>query len=242
MKPTLRLLFPLLFSFCLFAAGAAIADEEPRYNRISLSAEASTDVENDTLVAELFIEHQAKTAAEAAQVVNAAVGWGVEKARAVAAVKVRTLDYNTSPVYSQRPQQKSAEPFTPTIEAWRVSQAIRLKSTDADMLSELVTALQERLAIRSIGYEVSKGLRDATNSQLIDEAIKAFQQRAQQIAEGFGRSGYRLVEVNINSGSSRPPMPYRSSARVQMDAPAPVAIDAGSSTHSVTINGSIELE
>ncbi|MEJ2308316.1 MAG: SIMPL domain-containing protein [Gammaproteobacteria bacterium] len=242
MKPTPRLLFPLLVTLCLLAAGAATADEEARYNRISLSVEASADVENDTLVAELFIEHQAKTAAAAALVVNAAVGWGVDKARAAPSVKVRTLDYNTSPVYSQQPQQKSAEPFTPTIVAWRVSQAIRLKSTDADTLSELVTALQERLAIRSIGYEVSTGLRDATNSQLIDEAIKAFQQRAQQIAGGFGRNGYKLVEVNISTGSSRPPVPYRSNARMQMDAPAPVAIDAGSSTLSVTIDGTIELE
>jgi len=224
----------------LLLLSPAFADEDAVYNHVSISAEASADVENDTLVAELFIEHQAKTAAEAAEVVNAAIDWGVKKAQSVEGIKVRNLEYSTSPVYSKA--RKAGEVYTPQIMEWRVSQAIRVESTDADALSELITALQARLAIRQIGYEVSKALREATESVLIDEAILAFQQRAGQVAKGFGHEGYKLVKVNINSGSIRPPVPYARGMAMEAAAAAPVAIEAGTSTLKINVNGTIELE
>jgi predicted secreted protein len=224
----------------LFLLSPAFADEDTVYNHVSISAEASADVENDTLVAELYIEHQAKTAAEAAEVVNAAIDWGVKQAQAVEGVKVRTLEYNTSPVYSKA--RKAGEVYTPQIMEWRVSQAMRVESTDADALSELIAGLQQRLAIRQIGYEVSKALREATESVLIDEAIQAFQQRSRQVAKGFGHDGYRLVKVNINSGSFRPPVPYARSMAMEAAAAAPVAIEAGTSTLKINVNGTIELQ
>jgi predicted secreted protein len=231
----------LLLLLCLVLASPVLADEKT-YNRINLSAEASTDVENDTLVAVLYIEEQARTAAEAAETVNAAIGWGVSKAKSVDNVKVRTLDYSTSPVYTQRPVKSGNRDFTPRIAAWRVSQSMRVESTDADALSELITELQERLGIRSIGYQVSKPLREATEAVLIDEAILAFQLRAQQIAKAFGHDNYKLVQVSINTSGARPPMPYARGMAMEMAAKAPVAIEAGSSSLQVTINGSIELE
>jgi predicted secreted protein len=225
----------------LFLLSPAFADEDALYNQVSISAEASADVENDTLVAELFIEHQAKTAAEAAEVVNAAIDWGVKQAQSVEGVKVRTLEYSTTPVYSKA--RKAGEVYTPQIMEWRVSQAMRVESTDADALSALITGLQQRLAIRQIGYEVSKALREATESVLIDEAIHAFQQRARQVAKGFGHDGYKLVKVNINSGGMRPPVPYQArSMAMEVAAAAPVAIDAGTSTLKINVNGTVELE
>ena len=224
----------------LFLLSPAFADEDTVYNQVSISAEASADVENDTLVAELFIEHQAKTAAEAAEVVNAAIDWGVKQAQSVDGVKVRTLEYNTTPVYSKT--RSASDVYTPQIMEWRVSQAMRVESTDADALSELITGLQQRLAIRQIGYEVSKALREATESVLIDEAILAFQQRAGQVARGFGHDGYKLVKVNINSGGMRPPVPYARSMAMEEAAPAPVAIEAGTSTLKINVNGTVELK
>jgi len=224
----------------LFLLSPAFADEDTVYNHVSISAEASADVENDTLVAELFIEHQAKTAAEAAEVVNAAIDWGVKQAQSVDGVKVRTLEYSTAPVYSKA--RKAGEVYTPQIMEWRVSQAMRVESTDADALSELITGLQQKLAIRQIGYEVSKALQKATESVLIDEAILAFQQRAGQVAKGFGHEGYKLVKVNINSGSMRPPVPYARSVAMEAAAAAPVAIEAGTSTLKINVNGTIELK
>ena len=224
----------------LFLLSPAFADEDTVYNQVSISAEASADVENDTLVAELFIEHQAKTAAEAAEVVNAAIDWGVKQAQSVDGVKVRTLEYNTTPVYSKT--RSASDVYTPQIMEWRVSQAMRVESTDADTLSELITGVQQRLAIRQIGYEVSKALREATESVLIDEAILAFQQRAGQVARGFGHDGYKLVKVNINSGGMRPPVPYARSMAMEAAAPAPVAIEAGTSTLKINVNGTVELK
>jgi predicted secreted protein len=120
---------------------------------------------------------------------------------------------------------------------------MRVESTDADVLSELITGLQEKLAIRQVGYEVSEALREATESVLIDEAIRAYQQRAQQVAKAFGHDDFRLVKVNINSGGMRPPVPYQArSMAMEAAAAAPVAIDAGTSTLKISVNGTIELQ
>ena len=164
----------------------------------------------------------------------------LKQAQSIEGVKVRTLEYSTAPVYSKA--REAGEVYTPKIMEWRVSQAMRVESTDADALSELITGLQQRLAIRQIGYEVSKALREATESVLIDEAILAFQQRAGQVARGFGHEGYKLVKVNINSGGMRPPVPYARSMAMEAAAPAPVAIEAGTSTLKINVNGTVELK
>ena len=238
-RTTVRNSVRLIMILMLFMAQPLFAEETPVYDRVNLSAEASTEVENDTLVAELYLEHQAKTAAEAAQVINSAISWGIEKARSIENTKVRTLDYTTTPVYSTT--KSSGQVHTPKIMAWRVSQAMRVESTDTDQLSKLITDLQERLAIRHIGYQVSKSLREITETALIDQAIIAFQNRADQIAGAFGREKYSLVQVNISTSGTRPPVPDVRSMAMEMARSAPVAVEAGSSTLKASINGTIEL-
>mgnify|MGYP000676984324 CR=1 FL=1 len=70
----------------------------------------------------------------------------------------------------------------------------------------------------------------------------AFQQRAGQVAKGFGHEGYKLVKININSSNMRPPVPYARSVTMEAAAAAPVAIEAGTSTLKINVNGTIELK
>ena len=237
MKQTL-IVFVLILLAMTLPAGA---DQDATYNRISLSAQASTEVENDTLVAELYLEHQAKTAAEAAQVVNKAIDWVVKQAKAVDNIKVRTLEYSTNPVYTSTKAMSGLSGYARKIEGWRVSQAMRIESTDIESMSGLITKLQEQLAIRNIGYQVSKALREKTEATLIDEAIADYKTRAQQIAKGFGHERYKLVQVNINTSGGRPPVPYARGLAMEAKA-APVAIEAGTTTLQVNISGTVELE
>lgn len=224
--------FSKFASYCLLFATLAVGahDGDPSYDRISLSASAEREVENDTLVAELYAEHQAQRQRDVSTVVNGAVAWALKKSKGQAGIKVQTTQYNTSAVYNKQ-----------TITGWRARQSIRLESTDAEKLSDLIGELQEKLSIGSIRYAVSKAARDAVEETLTSQAIAQFKRRAELVTRDLGRKSYRLVQLNIHAQGGNPrPVAYAARG-MAMDAAAP-AIEAGVQTLGVNISGTIEVD
>lgn len=217
----------------LLAALPALAhDTEPRYNRASFSVSASADVENDTLVAVLAAQRDGGSARQLAGEINELMAWALAKAKGAAGIKVQTLDYQTTPIYQKN-----------TVTGWRVRQTLRLESQDTAAVSELVGALQERLNLQHIGYEVSPQKRKEIEDRLIGEAIAAFEARAKRVADGLKRRSYRLVQLNVDSGGGPAPLPrYRAMPSAMAEAAAaPPAIEAGTQTITVGVSGEIEL-
>jgi predicted secreted protein len=216
----------------LLIATAAGADAHgPVRNLVSLAATAREDVPSDQLVVQLFAEHETRAQTGAGNAVNEDMAWALAAAGQVPAVAARTLDYRTEPVYDEQ-----------RVVGWRVRQSLRLTSTDHAALTALLGTLQERLAIESVGYEVSDAVRDNVVERLTTAAIERFRARAQRIAEAFGRPGYTLVNVNIDShGPPPPPMPYAARMTAMKADMAPPAIEAGVQSIEVGINGTIEL-
>ncbi len=221
----------LLAGFFLAQSTFAHEPAEPAYDRISLNASAQMEVSNDRLRAELYVQHEGEDAARLAAQVNRAVDWAVAEAKKVPQVEVRTLDYRTHPLYSKQ-----------TLTGWRVRQAIRLKSADTTVLSDLIGRLQERLAVESVGYELSPQARREAENDLIDQAIDAFRVRAQRVSKQFGRADYRLVQVDIHSGSQSPQPMFRAAAMsMEADRVSSPRIEPGAQTVQVTVSGTIEL-
>lgn len=215
------------------ASPTALADEPLTYDRITLAYTATRDVDNDTLVAVLYAEREGGDTARLADEVNRTVARAVERARQVEGVKVQTLDYHTSPVYQQA-----------SIVAWRVNQSVRLESQDAARLGKLIGELQKDLAVQSVGYAVSPAARRNAEDGLIGEAVEGFEKRAGLVAARLGRNGYRLVSVDVDTSGEGPvPRPMRMQARgvaLAADA-APPALEAGTQSLSVTVQGTVEL-
>ena len=178
----------------LVSTSAAIAHEaEPTYDRISLSASAEREVENDVLVAVLFAEHQAQRQQVVSQAVNTAIRWALDKSKATDEIKVQTMQYNTSPLYDKK-----------IIMGWRARQSIRLESKDAEKLSDLIGELQKRLSIGSVNYAVSTASRDLAEEALTSEALAQYRRRAELVTHDLGRKTYRIVQLNINSQGAAP--------------------------------------
>ncbi|MEQ8662940.1 MAG: SIMPL domain-containing protein [Gammaproteobacteria bacterium] len=223
----------IILLLCAIVALPAVADDDgPRRNLVSLSVAASEEVDSDLLVVRLSAQHESSRQAEAANRVNETMSWALAAAAAVAAVEATTLDYRTNPVYEER-----------RIRAWRVQQSLRLESADRSALTALLGTLQERLAIESLGYEVSDAVREATEERLIERAIAAFRARAARVTTAFGRSGYGLVNVNLGSSGYQPhpPMPYQGRMLAMEAKVAEPAIEAGQQTITVNVDGTIEL-
>jgi predicted secreted protein len=228
----LKVFYIVLAGLCFSQGVSAHDPTETGYDRISLDVSARMEVPNDRLLAELYVQREGEDAGRLADEVNRAIDWAVSEARQVPAVEVQTLGYRTHPLYHKQ-----------TLTGWRVRQALRLKSADTTVLSDLIGRLQARLVVESVGYELSAHSRRAAESELTDEAIQAFRQRARQVAEQFGRSDYRLVKADIHGGAVQPQPMFRGAMlSVEADAVTTPRLDPGSQTVQVTVSGVIELQ
>ena len=210
------------------------AGEAPRYDHIRFDVEVSASVENDTLVATLFAQREGPTAATPSAEVNELIGWAVPLAKKRDGVQVKTLGYQTSPIYAKS-----------RIDGWRVRQSIEIRSQDTEAVTALVGEMQARLALGSIRYELSRAAERRHLGTLTTDALAAFEARASQIATNLRRTGYRIVELNLHSRNTRPPGPAPRAAGVMMAessqrAPPPV-IEGGAREVKVTASAIIEL-
>ncbi len=209
------------------------AEEPPlTYDRIEFSVVATRQVENDTLIAILYVQREGEDTGKLVNEVNRSIQWGLEQARKSSGLKVQTLDYQTNPIY--RDQQ---------LQGWRVRQSLRLESRNATQLTRTIGTLQERLAVGSIRYDVSPERRRQVESELIGEAIRAFTKRAELITTQLDRNEYRLVSMNVNtSGSPPPPRARHVMAMRAQAAAAPPVLEAGTQSLQVHVSGTIELK
>lgn len=207
-------------------------DKDSTYDRVTLSVSAETKVGNDTLVAVLYSQKEGANTTKLAREVNQNLSWALDMAKQTAGIKVQTLDYRTDPVYRKQ-----------VLQGWRVKQSLRLESRNSAALSGLIGELQKRLAVESISYQVSPEKRKLSQDELIQQALVDFRARADMVAKAWERPGYRLVQIDINTSDHTPRPKMMRMAAMEMSAnamPSP-AIEAGSQTVRVSVNGVVEL-
>ena len=227
---------PLVIAFfvAFVTTKTAIAHETPQsYDRINFQVSAIEEVENDTLVVVMYSERSGQEPSAIADEVNRNIGWAVDLAKKNSAIKVQTLNYRQDPLYKNQ-----------SISGWKVRQSIHLESTEVTTLSAMLGKLQSRLSVASLRYTVSPTRRDMVESRLIAEALNRFKSRGEQITVELGRTGYRIVNLDvITSGQSPAPVRMRAVA-VMADSSAVAApsIEPGVQTVSVQASGTIELK
>jgi predicted secreted protein len=221
----------LLWQLSVFAAFAAASDREVIEDQVSFQIEVERDVENDRAAATLSATAEDRDPARLAQQINDSMGWALEQLQGQTAITSRSGSYQTYPVYDER-----------KIVRWRGAQELQLQSGDIDRLAPLIGHLQERLQVRAMQFLVSSGKRREVESALTEEALAAFQQRADIIRKSLGASSYRLMDVSIHTGGARPPMPVRAEAMsVSRAGVASPAIEQGTSSVTVQVSGRIHL-
>jgi predicted secreted protein len=211
----------------------AVAHEAPQsYNRINFQVSAVEEVENDTLVVVMYSERSGQKPSTIADEVNRNIGWAVDLAKKSSAIKVQTLHYRQDPLYNNQ-----------SISGWKIRQSIRLESTEAASLSALIGEMQGRLSVASLRYTVSPTRRNKVERRLIAEALNRFKSRGEQIKVELGRTGYRIVNIDvITSGQSSAPIRMRAAAMMEDSAVAAPSIEPGVQTVSVQVSGTIELK
>ncbi|MCU7843720.1 MAG: SIMPL domain-containing protein [Candidatus Thiodiazotropha sp. (ex Monitilora ramsayi)] len=223
----------LLLLICLILPSLLYAEADPiRYDQVNLSAQASMEVDNDTLIAVLYAQKEGDEMSLLTDTINRQISAALDTVKKTDGIKVQTLGYQTSPIYQQK-----------RLAGWRVKQSIRLESRQGEKLSQILSQLQKSLALESISYTISTERRQSVEETLIREAISAFQHRAELVTGKLGHKTYRLVEMSINT-SGRPihPRKMRAGMMAMESAVSAPSLEAGSQTLQVNVNGRIELQ
>jgi predicted secreted protein len=230
---------PALFItvLALVAASAhAQVPQQPFFNVITLETSATADVPTDTLTVTLFVEEQGPDPGQLATRVNARLEEALAKAKKEPRIEARSGNYQTNATYDRANQ----------ITGWRIRADVVLESRDFKAVAALAGALQPALKLWSMTFSLSRGAREAAEATLLTEALAKFQEKARAVAKGLGFPGYVLGQIVVRSDSPpmQGPVAYRSAAMsVMADAapPAPVPVEGGKNTVTVTVSGSVVL-
>jgi len=200
---------------------------------LNVTASATSALPNDRMLAWLRVEVDSPDPVTAANDVNTRMGKALARAKAVKGVETSTTSYSSYQV-SERNQPAK----------WRVSQTLQLESSDFGALAALVTKIQgeDGLVLSGMNFSVSTAARRAAEDALTQQAIKAWQARAQNAAQGFGAPSWRPGHVTIQTGDAVRPQPMMRAAAGAMAQVAPVAAEAGTSDITVTVSGEAILE
>ncbi|AOX99043.1 SIMPL domain-containing protein [Jeongeupia sp. USM3] len=228
---------------CLLIAGLsgpALA-ETLNYNVVNVSAQASREVSNDSARALLYVELTDSDPARLSDKVNQTLAAALKKVKAASGVQSGGTGYTTFPLYNSKNNKQ---------EGWRGRGELRLASKDFAALSKLLGELQQPLAggigmqLADVRYGVSEQKRDEIENELIEEGVKAFRKRADLMRRSFEASGYKIINVNVDSGGFvAPPRPmYKAERAMAADvAGAAPMLEGGDSRVSVSVSGSIQV-
>jgi len=208
----------------------AHADEKMQLNIVDLSAELSSQVENDLMVIVLQATAQKNSSAEAADAVNQIMAWADPIITADDQIRYQSLNYQTRPVYHER-----------SISGWTAIQQIRLEADSFESMTTMITTLQQQLQIVSMQFTVSEEKRKDEIDSLIVHALEAFTQKAELISQALRAQDHRLVAISIDENGI--PGVYRSPVHAEamtVRAAAP-QVEAGDSKITVRVTGSIQL-
>ncbi len=220
-----------LSMLCFMALTASVrADTAPRYNQVQLQSQQSESVSNDTLHVTLGTYAEQRDPANLARQINADMEWALAKAKQVKGVKISTGSYQTWPITNKK-----------ITTGWRGQQSLELESKDTEKLARLAGDLQDRLQIKSMRFSVSHEKRMAVENRLISGALDAFKERARIVGDNLQANGYRIVNINIGTSGRAPPVRFKASRTLAIEAGDAVAVEGGESEILVTVNGTVEL-
>ena len=223
----------LFLSVLVLAAPLASAQEtgQPRYNLVTIQAQAQREAQNDLLNATLYVEVNDSSSAAVANAVNKTVNEALRVAKEYRNVRVRSGNNRTYPVYSRSNQ----------LQGWRGRGEIRIESRDFEAASALIGKLQSGMQLGGISFTVAPDTRRALEDELTVEAIAAFRARAEVVRNALGGKGYKISRLSI-AGGHVPVQPFAvARAAVSSAEVTPPSLEGGVSQITITANGSVEI-
>jgi predicted secreted protein len=218
-----------------FAQGPAMpAMPAPPQNVLNLSASATAEVTMDLLAITFSTLREGPDAATVQAQLKQALDAALIEARKVARpgqVDVRTGNFSLQPRYGQKG----------AVTGWQGTAQLQVEGSDMAAITQLAGRIQT-LSIANVRHGLSRETREKVEAETTAQAIARFRERAQAQAQLFGFTGFAIREVSVGSEGSQPPMPVMAMrAQVAMSAEAPLPVEAGRTTVSSNVSGSVQM-
>jgi predicted secreted protein len=204
-------------------------------NVIQLSANAAVDVQQDILTITLSSTREAADANTVQTQLKTTLDTALTEAKKTSApgqLDVRTGNFSLYPRYTRDGK----------INGWQGTTELVLEGRDFAKISALAGKIQT-LTIANVAFSLSREQRTKVETEAQQLAIERFRAKATDIAKSFGMSSYTLREVAVNAGDQG----YTPRPRVMQlemktsSAEAAVPVEAGKSTVTVTVSGTVQL-
>lgn len=89
---------------------------------------------------------------------------------------------------------------------WKGSQTIDLQSKDAKKLLEVVKKIQDSgFVMNGLSYSLSPELEETQKNELLVLALKKIKSKAELVSKTLDKSGYEIVDVNVDSSNNQQP-------------------------------------
>ncbi len=209
----------------------------PPQNVVSLSASATVEVAQDWLTVVFSTLREGSDAGVVQAQLKQALDAALIEARKVARpgqVEVRTGGFSLTPRYA---------PKGGGIAGWQGSTELVVEGRDSTAIAQLTGRVQT-LSIARVGHSLSREARQKVEGDVAAMAIERFRARADAVTRQFGFTGYTVREVAVNSdGGGDQPMPrMRMQASAVMAEGAALPVEAGKSTVTANVSGSVQMK
>lgn len=224
---------------CLFAAATMPAQSQtlpPAQNVVQLSATGAVEVPQDFLTLTLGTTREAPDAATVQTQLKAAVDAALVEARKSAApgqMDVRSGAFSLYPRHNKDGR----------ITTWQGTAEVVLEGRDFGRISTTAGRVTG-LTVNQVAFSLSRDARARVEGEAQAMAIQQFKTKAADIAKSFGFADYSLREVAVmadEGGMPRPRVMAMQAKGVAADM-APVPVEAGKSTVTVTVSGGVQLK
>lgn len=210
--------------------------QTPPENQVQLSASATIEVPQDWLTMTLTTSRDGLDAAIVQSQLKQALDAALVQARAAAQpgqLEVRTGNFQLYPRYGRDGR----------INGWQGNVELVLEGRNFGAIGAAAGRMQT-LTMGGVQFGLSREQRAKVETEVQAQAIAGFKAKAGDIARGFGFTSYVLREVAVIANdqvfSPRPRMMAIEAKSAVADAPVP--LEAGKATVTVSVSGSVQLK
>jgi predicted secreted protein len=218
----------------LISTAALAAEPAAPTGVIALTAAASVDVPRDMLSITLVASRDAADASAVQSYLKQALDTALAEARTVARagqIDARTGNFSLNPRYST----KNA------LSGWQGSAELVLEGRDLPGLSQLAGRIQS-MNIARVSQSLSREQREKAEASALTQAIGRYRAQAAEVTKQFGYASYTVRELNVSTHEAGPgPVPMFAVRAMAVQADAPLPVEAGQTSVSVTVNGTVQM-
>ena len=221
-------------ALALISTAAVASEPAVPTGVVALTATASVDVTRDMLSITLVATRDGNDASAVQSSLKQALDTALAEARNVARpglIEARTGNFSLNPRYSNKN----------TLAGWQGSAELVLEGRDLPGLSQLAGRIQS-MNIARVSQSLSREQREKAEASATTQAIGRYRSQAAEVTKQFGYASYTVREVNVSTSEAGPgPVPMFAVRAMAVQADAPLPVEAGQTSVSVTVNGTVQM-